>query len=314
MPGPVASEPPPGPASRGGRGARGKVRGSVVALVGSAVVVAVIAVAIFDGSAKTVIDPVAQAATVSSSAAGYQLHMSMQISSGAASAPITATGAGTFDLRDHTGSITMALNLGNDPQITQTLGSSTLKMQEIVNGTTIYIKLPAAVASVLPTSGKQWIAIDLSKLAGIPGLSSLTSNPASSNPADMLEYLRAASNSIAAVGHEEVDGFETTHYRAELSLDRAMNDVPAADRAAAQQALSKIEQLTQVHEIPVDVWIDADHLVRRFEMNFGASPAGAPTVNERMTIDISHYGPEPRPALPPAGDVASLNGLIGSGG
>ncbi len=281
-------------------------------LLGSVVVVAVLAVAVFGGSAKKVIDPVAQAATVSASAPGYQLHMSMDIAGSGTSTPITATGDGSFDLRDHAGSLSLAIKLGNDPQVIQTLGSSTLKIREIIHGTTVYVKIPAAAAKVLPTSGKQWISIDLSKLTGIPGLSSLESNPAASNPADMLQYLRAASNSIVAVGQQQVDGFQTTHYRADLSLDRAVNSVPSADRAVAQQAIAKIEQLTQIHHIPVDVWVDAHHLVRRFEMNFNASRSGGPTVDEHIAIDVTHYGPQPLPALPPASEVADLNSLLSS--
>jgi hypothetical protein len=90
--------------------------------------------------------------------------------------------------------------------------------------------------------------------------------------------------------------------------------VPQPERAAAQQVLSKLEQLTQIHDVPVDVWVDTHHLVRRMEMTIAPNIPGGPTLNEDITIDITHYGPEPRPALPPANEVANLGGLIGAGG
>jgi hypothetical protein len=311
MPGTVAEPPSPAPPApaRGVRGARPKV---LVAVLAGAVAAAIGFVA-FGGSASTVIDPDAQAAKRSSSVAGYRMRLSMQLVPSTGSAPTTMTGAGSFDVRDHAGSISMAMNLGNDPQVIQALGSNTLRMQEIVDGTTVYVKLPAAAAGALPTSGKPWIALDLSKVTGIPGLSSLAGNPGSSDPSEMLQWLRGVSDSILAEGQQQVDGVQTTHYRAQLSLDRSANAVPAAERAAVQQAMSKLEQLTQVHEIPVDVWVDAHHLVRRFEMNFTASLPGGSTVSEVVTIDITHYGPERRPAVPPASEVTDLSSLLSSG-
>jgi hypothetical protein len=286
----------------------------VLVAVLAAAVVAAIAFAAFGGPANKVLDPVAQAATRSSSTAGYRMHLSMQIVSSTGSAATTMTGEGSFDVRDHAGSISMAMNLGNDPQLIQALGSNTLRMQEIVNGTTVYVKLPAAAAGALPTSGKPWIAVDLSKVTGIPGLSSLASNPGSSDPSEMLQWLRGVSDSILAEGRQQVDGVPTTHYRAQLSLDRTASAVPAAEQVAVQEALSKLEQLTQIHEVPVDVWIDAHHLVRRLEMNLTLSLRGGSTASEVMAIDITHYGPQPRPAVPSASEVTDLSSLLSSGG
>jgi hypothetical protein len=297
MPGPVAGGPPPAPASGG---PRVKVLASAV----GAVALAGIAFAVFGGSGSTGIDPVAQAATVSARAPGYQMHMSMQITG--LQTALTATGDGTFDLRDHSGSMSMSMNFGDDPRIIQTLGSNTLKMQEIIDGATVYIKLPAAVTSGMQLLGKQWIAVNLAKATGVPGLSSLDSNPVSSDPSQMLQYLKAESDSIVNEGQAVVDGLATTHYHADINLDRVASSLPAADQAAAQQALAKLAQLTQIHQLPVDVWVDARRLVRRMEMTLSTSLPGGQALNESFTLDITHYGPEPQPQLPPAGEVANL--------
>ena len=273
-----------------------------------------LAFALFGGATSRVVDPVAQAATESSSAAGYRMHLSIAVASSASPTGFTGTGDGTFDLRDHTGSMSLAMNLGSGAQALRMLGGGTLTLREIVKGATVYVQLPAAAASALPLSGKQWIAVDLSKVAGVPGLSSLESNPVSSDPSKMLQYLRAVSDSIVSDGRQRVHGLETTHYRTNLSLDRVAAALPSADRTAATQALSTFERGTQLHAIPVDVWVDARHLVRRIEMTIAASFPGGQTLNETMTIDISDYGPQPRPALPPAGEVANLSALISSGG
>jgi hypothetical protein len=276
-------------------------------------VLAGLALVVFSGATSRVVDPVAQAATVSSSAPGYRMHFSIEVASPASPTPITGTGSGSFDVRDRTGAISLAMNLGTDPRVIQTLGSNIFTLREVLNGTTIYVKLPAFAANVIGTAGKRWISLDLAKFTGIPGLSSLESSPVSSDPSQMLRYLRAVSDSVVAEGRQRVDGLETTHYRADLSLDRVAAALPSADQGAAQHALSALEQATNLHTIPVDVWVDAHHLVRRIEMTFAANLPSGKTLDEVMTFDISDYGPQPQPALPPAGEVANPSGLIGSG-
>lgn len=275
--------------------------------MGLAVALGAVAFAVFGGTSSHVVDPVAQAATVSSGASGYRMRFSMEISSSAMATPMTATGGGTFEPRDHTGSLSLAMNFGNDPGVIQTLGSDVLTLHEVLKGTTIYAELPAALASAMQISGKRWVAVNLAKLAGLPGLSVLGSNPVSSDPGQMLQYLRAVSDSVVAEGHQVVDGVQTTHYRADLSLDRVAAALPSSDQAVAQQALSALEQDVQTDELPVDVWVDAHHLVRRIEMSIAPTLGGGETLDEVMTMDISDYGPQSPPSAPPADEVASFN-------
>ena len=113
---------------------------------------------------------------------------------------------------------------------------------------------------------------------------------------------------------QRVDGVQTTHYRAELSLEHLVGAVPSVDRGAVQQALSTIEQATGTDEIPVDVWIDAQHLVRRIEMSMDLSASTGQTMSETVKVDLSDYGPQHQPAIPPAGEVQDLSGLASSVG
>jgi hypothetical protein len=73
---------------------------------------------------------------------------------------------------------------------------------------------------------------------GIPGLSSLLSNPTSSDPSQFLRYLRATSGGVTKVGTQTVDGFQTTEYRAKIALNRAPNAFPAASRAQVRQTIA----------------------------------------------------------------------------
>ena len=257
--------------------------------------------------------PVAQAATLSTSTPGYRVHMWMQTTSSALDAPVTATGSGVVDLRDHAISMSLAIDLGDDAQVIQQLGSSTMHLDMVLRGATAYVKLPSSLTSALGAS-RPWVELDLAKLSGIPGLSSLTDGPGTSDPSEALQMLRSASGSVANLGQQRVDGVETTHYRLNMSLARFADDVPASERGAVKQVLSQLSQSLPTGGFPVDVWVDGDHLIRRVVMSIDLSlPTGA-NMQETVISDYSDYGPQSPPATPPANAVVDLSDLAGSTG
>ena len=200
------------------------------------------------GAANT-IDPVAKAASISTTTPGFQMRFVVRFGSPQLPTALKATGTGSIDARDRTGSVLFVMNAGNDPDLKKAFGGSTLRFQELVNGTTVYLKLPAAIAAKLP-GHRPWMKVDLAKASGIPGFSSLANNPVSSDPSQFLSYLRAASGNVSKQGTEVVNGIQTTHYHATISLDRVPNALPAASRKGAKQAVSSIEQLTGLKQLP----------------------------------------------------------------
>ncbi len=254
---------------------------------------------------SNVLDPVAQAASVSTGAPGYRMTMSMQISIPTLSAAVTATGNGAFDLRDHAGSFALDMNV---PQGLPGANGGTFHLEEIIRPGTVYMKLPSGLGGSVG-GGKPWVKIDVAKAAaaaGISGMSSLTQNPISSDPSQFLQYLRAVSGDVTLVGGDWVNGQSTTHYRATISLDRIASALPASMRDSAQRALSQLQSLAHLTGLPIDVWVDTHHLVRRIVMSFGGSSLAAAGVGMTMQMDIPQYGPQPLPALPPADQVGSL--------
>jgi hypothetical protein len=264
-------------------------------------------------SVSGVVDPVARAATVSNHAPGERIKLLMHLSTPALPTPIVATGDGAFDVANRSGSFNLAMNFGNIPQLTQVLGSSTIRIQEIVNGLTIYLKLPEALSRNPALHGKPWLKINLATIGqsvGVPGLSSLLSNPTSSDPSQFLRYLRATSGGVTKVGTQTVDGFQTTEYRAKIALSRVPNGFPAASRAQVRKTIAALEQLAHVRLLPMNVWVDGQHLVRRMNFSFDETVTGQ-TLAASVQIDIPQYGPQPSPQPPPAGQVADLTGGLG---
>ena len=283
------------------------------AMFGVAAACGGVAVAAGGCGAASTIDPVAKAATVSTTSPGYQMRFSFQFSSPQLPTPLTATGIGSIDARDHAGSVALAMNAGNNPELEQVFGGSTLRFQELVKGSVVYLKIPSAFASKLP-SHRPWLKLDLTKVSGIPGFGSLANNPVSSDPSQMLGYLRATSGGVTNKGSEVVNGIKTTHYHATISLDKVPNALPAASRKSARQAISSLEQVTHLRQLPVDAWIDSKSLVRRMRLSFGETVPGGVKLNALISIDITKYGPQPVPAFPSADQVTDASSLLRLGG
>ncbi len=306
-PEPTGGDQPPAPGSVGRDGLAATSTAGRRRVVAFGVAVIAIAVVLFVllSSTSGKLDPVAQAATRSASAPGYRARISMVMTSPAFGGAITASGTGVVASSAHAASVSMTMALPDVAQVTSQLGGNTLQLNEILRGTTVYIELPQALASKLPFS-KRWIAIDVLKSAGISGLTSLPgSNISMSNPGQFLQYLRAAGGSVVTDGHARVDGYRTTHYQAQIDFSKVANAVPASQRAAVQQALATLEQEAHVGKIPVDVWIDRGHLVRRIGLTMKMTVSGS-SLSMRMTEDLSDYGPQPTPAAPPADQVQTI--------
>lgn len=303
---PPLTEQPPSPAS----GGRSKLIGAGAAVA----VLAGLAFLLFGSAGAQLSGPVAQAATVSSSTPGYRMHMAIEMASSALATPVTASGDGIVDLRDHATSMSLVMNLGGEPQAIQQLGSATIRIDMITDGAVVYAKLPPAVTSALPTSGREWIKLDLARLSSLPGLSSLAGNPTTSDPSHVLQTLRSVSDSVVNEGQQRVDGVQTTHFQAELSLAQLAGSLPPAERTAADRALSALQQALPAGNVPVDVWIDGHHLVRRVLMSLHLGLPSGPSIQESVTLDLSDYGPQ-QPPIPPSPDkVMDLSTLAGTVG
>ena len=263
--------------------------------------------------ASSTIDPVAQAASVSTTSPGYQMRFLLQFNSPQLPTAITATGNAFINARNRAGSVAFAMDVGSIPELKKAYGSSTVRFQELVQGTTVYLKLPKPLVSKLPNQ-RPWLKFDLAKASGIPGLGSLANNPASSDPSQMLSYLRATSGGISKQGSQVVNGVQTTHYRATISLEKVPNAFPASSRKGVKQAVASIEQLTGLRKLPVDVWVDGKNLVRRMRLVFAESVAPSVKLNLAMTMDFVKYGPQPTPAFPSASQVTDASSLAGVGG
>jgi len=250
------------------------------------------------GSTSATLDPVAQAAEVTSASGGVHMRMSMHLTIPGLETPVTATGQGFFNYKTHEGKLGLDMT-GLPSSATSVLGGGTLHVDELMKSTSIYVGSPV-FASHLP-GGAHWMKVDLSKIGGLD-IQSLTSGE--SNPAQFLEYLRAHGGSVTEVGSGSLGGVHTTRYHGTIDLKKVADALPESERAAAKASIQQLSSETGLSSIPFDVWVDGQHRVRRIEMNISVNVAGQ-NAGMVLTIDLSHYGPTPTITAPADSEVFS---------
>lgn len=214
------------------------------------------------------VNQLAAAADSATEAGSSRMTMTMAMS--VSGQELEIEGEGAFDFDAEIGEMTMTVSgagLG-EPQSIET----------IVDSTYLYMKMPEQLGG-----DGGWIRMDLTSIPG-------GANQFSQDPSQYLSFLRGASDEIEEVGTEEIDGTETTHYRAELSFDKILEQAPNDE--AADEIRTQLEALGgEVDSIPADVWIDEDGLPRRMELKMSVEAQGE-SAEMDITMDLFDYGVE----------------------
>lgn len=200
-------------------------------------------------------------------------HVSLTATSTSAERTVTMTGEGDFRNKPTLGSMTMSI-----------AGPQQLSVQSVLKDTTIYISSDL-FRGQLP-HGKIWMSMDMAKVAKTIGVS-MPSGWSSQTPADTLAMLRATGSQVTKIGPDTVDGLATTHYTATVDPARA---------AKVGKALGMT-----VSYAPVDVWVDAQGLVRRLHLSYTASGSSTlPDSSMELTETLSRYGEPVNVTVPPS--------------
>jgi len=153
-----------------------------------------------------------------------------------------------------------------------------------------------------------WVRLDLAALADkevgadLAQLNRFTSN----DPRRVLAMLRGVTeDGITEVGEADVRGVATTHYRAEIDLERAYEEADAVtDPAAFRAFIDDIGRST----VMVDAWVDGDGLLRRIEY---AVPLPDSNGGEsRSTMELFDFGLDVDLETPPPSETTDLTSLF----
>ena len=251
------------------------------------------------------LDPVASAATktVESGSSRVEFTISMKL----AGESIDMSGSGAFDYRNPRGSLSYDIEI---PE----LGSVRMEMRMV--GTKLYLRMPSAMMRTLAPSGKPWLGVDLRKSLDKMGLGGLDFAQ-QQDPAQALQFLRAASADVKEAGSSVVKGVEVTRYVGRMDLREAVEaglddlELTEAERAKARRGMQWMMEQLDATSLPFEVFVDDDGLLRRMTMDMRMGLAGE-DVEMSITTDYFDFGTRVDVQAPPARDVFDATGLLGS--
>jgi hypothetical protein len=241
-------------------------------------------------------------ASTTTSSSGQQAGMNMNI-----------TGQGVVDFENKMADFTAQTPIGE------------IEARQVSN--TIYEKLPDRLTQQ-KADQKPWIKVDLDSMAKQQfgtDFSGLQGGNAPTDPTQQLGYLKGVSDSVEEVGTEEVRGAPATHYKANTDLEKAAaqqqeEDTQQQGGAQARQAYDQLEQQLRTSTLPVDVWLDDQGRMVRYEMSLAVSvPAsssqyanqqgGSSQGQIELTEELYDYGTPVSVEAPPEDQTSEVTSL-----
>lgn len=208
------------------------------------------------------------------------------------------TGSGGVDVKARR--MVMSMQMGS-------LGTIQMRML----GTTFYERLPqTGELASSPYAGK-WIKITLP--AG-------EQNAGSFDPRQTLSFLKeVTADGIHKVGTATVRGDSTTHYTAQLDLTKVLDKAQQQLGSSTNLDLTQLAKQMGMQRLPMDIFIDGQHLVRRVTMTMqltAPSSAGSEAgqhASFAINEDFYGYGTPVTVTQPPASEVVDGSGLLKGG-
>jgi hypothetical protein len=210
---------------------------------------------------------------------------------------IQGDGYGVFTTGTRSGQLTMKVTARDPSGATRQIPVDT-----IVKGDVFYMRSPAFTQA---SQGKEWIKLDLAKLATQQGVTLGGFLDASPTPTNALAYLGGTSD-VNKVGDELVRGAKTTHYRVTVDLRRAAERAHGSEQAALRQVIAQ----TKLNRQPLDVWIDRNGYIRK--VNYLEHAGGRQTA--QVAMELHDFGKPITVTPPPKSSVIDFMNALRSGG
>jgi hypothetical protein len=184
-------------------------------------------------------------------------------------------------------------------------------------GDTLYQKYPPEFQAQL-TGGKPWAKVDLDALSQQQyGMAAAEPGAQSTDPTQQLAYLKSVSDSVEKVGKDEIRGVSTTHYRAAVNLGKNLEQYDQQARKAYEEIIKELDG----ESLPVDVWLDDEGQVRRYEMTMPlilpenpSSPNGAvkkePGGSITIVQELYDFGTSVNVEAPPTSQTADVTDMM----
>jgi hypothetical protein len=199
------------------------------------------------------------------------LRMRQLTSTSVAGRSFTVVSDGAFDARRQRAHATLDLSSLRPlaPRVLDKLGGAgALRGEMVVDRGLLDVRLGVlrnGLTRVLHRDPGEWAQVDVVALGRKVGvdLGPLV-NGATPSRDQAVGYLKALTSKLKNLGSETVDGTPTTHYRGTLDFEHLPGKgIPPASRKTLTQVAQLLKRTGASTKVPVDVWIDRHHLVRR---------------------------------------------------
>jgi hypothetical protein len=170
-------------------------------------------------------------------------------------------------------------------------------LDEITIGNVLWLKSPL-FGNALP-AGKEWIKLDLGKTTKELGFNA--KGLLGTNAADVLKQLERTKTPVKELGKEEIDGVDTTHYRATIDPKPAAGD--------------KVGKFTAPVYKPIEAWVDGDGLLRQVKVDYTTQVAtnDKSRAHVTLTMKLDDFGSTVAVDPPAANLVVDATADVGSG-
>jgi len=206
------------------------------------------------------------------------------------------SGRGKFDFERRAGRMALKLIEGESAGF----GNATAVFVD----STVYYRLPVGALG----GDKRWIQLDLQNVADASGLDfGPLVQGSQADPTQYLLWLSALGPGITKIGEEEVRGVPTSRYRAAVDLNLLEQQAPPGKEAEWAAYVQTLRDRLGLAFIPVEVWVDDEGLIRRFNHEYGFSAEGTTAV---VTTELFDFGIPVNVSAPPPDQVVTLNDLI----
>jgi hypothetical protein len=175
---------------------------------------------------------------------------------------------------------------------------------------TVLLRLPYIYLRVggKTIKGKPWAKADIAAYTRALGAGEELNT--SVDPSKWIDYLKAAGE-VTVIGHETLRGVPATHYHVLVDLTRYQDVVPAALRVQARQQAALIARISGQSHLPIDVWVDAKRLIRRYQVDTPLCFNGQ-RASESVNVELYGYGRQTIPQPPPAFEVSDITSRLTS--
>ncbi|WP_222623538.1 hypothetical protein [Streptomyces buecherae] len=204
----------------------------------------------------------------------------------AGSKDVTVRGEGVIDFDDGASKLRLS---GDGKQLEQ----------RVVDGV-LFQQPPKEERKQIP-GGKQWIKVDLAKVAE---RNDRSGGDQISDPAASAQYTKAISDGkVKKLGSQELNGVRTTRYQVSIDVDK----LAGPHKAEAAQLKKQFGR-----HLPMELWLDDDGRIRRQQMELTPKQGemNAQRVTARTVIDFTDYGTDAEVEAPPRGQTADVTNKL----